>query len=154
MRAALRSRMLSAALAAALSALSLSAATTNARADTTPMALSPQVPLDEARASTQAQATQRLFPRTDSGAGLGASGEIGHAWTNFTSAGVDDLNGDTNPGVIAPDDAGFLWPTPEPPPPSAPANRSEPAGRQSGFCPFGGHRVPRPCGAPMASAAA
>ncbi|MGW2557233.1 hypothetical protein [Streptomyces sp. NPDC004592] len=112
MRAALRSRMLSAALAAALSALSLSAATTNARADTTPMALSPQVPLDEARASTQAQATQRLFPRTDSGAGLGASGEIGHAWTNFTSAGVDDLNGDTNPGVIAPDDAGFLWPYP------------------------------------------
>ncbi|GAA3907219.1 hypothetical protein GCM10022207_90850 [Streptomyces lannensis] len=50
--------MLSAALAAALSALSLSAATTAARADTTSEAASaPQVPLDEARASAQAQAS-------------------------------------------------------------------------------------------------
>ncbi|WP_159045097.1 FG-GAP-like repeat-containing protein [Streptomyces sp. NRRL F-5122] len=53
----MRSRMLSAALAAALSALSLSAAVVTARADTTSEASSPQLPLDEARASAQAQAT-------------------------------------------------------------------------------------------------
>ncbi|MFB7739717.1 FG-GAP-like repeat-containing protein [Streptomyces sp. NPDC056112] len=56
MRPNLRSRMLSAALAAALSALSLSGAVTAARADSTP-ASSPQLPLDEAEASAEAQAT-------------------------------------------------------------------------------------------------
>jgi hypothetical protein len=49
--------MLSAALAAALSALSLSGAVTAAHAESTPEASSPQLPLDEARASAQAQAT-------------------------------------------------------------------------------------------------
>ncbi|MGW1784043.1 FG-GAP-like repeat-containing protein [Streptomyces sp. NPDC002143] len=56
-RSTLRSRLLRAALAAALSALSLSGAVTAARADATPEASSPQLPLDEARASAKAQAT-------------------------------------------------------------------------------------------------
>ena len=56
-RPTLRSRMLSAALAAALGALSLSTAATTARADSTPEASSSGLPLDEARASAQAQAT-------------------------------------------------------------------------------------------------
>ncbi|MGW0877826.1 FG-GAP-like repeat-containing protein [Streptomyces sp. NPDC002740] len=49
--------MLSTALAAALSALSLSGAVTPARADTAPEAASPQLPLDDAQASSKAQAT-------------------------------------------------------------------------------------------------
>jgi hypothetical protein len=56
-RPTLRSRVLRAALAAALSTLSLSGAVTAARADATPEASSPQLPLDEARASAKAQAT-------------------------------------------------------------------------------------------------
>ncbi len=49
--------MLSAALAVALSTLSLSGAATTAHADTASETASPQLPLDEARASAQAQAT-------------------------------------------------------------------------------------------------
>ncbi|MFM9707855.1 FG-GAP-like repeat-containing protein [Streptomyces galilaeus] len=56
-RPTLRSRMLSTALAAALSALSLSGAVTAAHADPLPDASSPQLPLDESQASIQAQAT-------------------------------------------------------------------------------------------------
>ncbi|MBK3626349.1 VCBS repeat-containing protein [Streptomyces sp. MBT49] len=64
--------MLSTALAAALSALSLSGAVTPARADTASEAATPQLPLDEARASSKAQATGKPVPvvaattRTDS----------------------------------------------------------------------------------------
>ncbi|WP_330345432.1 FG-GAP-like repeat-containing protein [Streptomyces longwoodensis] len=57
MRPTLRSRLLSAALAAALGALSLSGAVATARADSSPDASSPSLPLDEARASARAQAT-------------------------------------------------------------------------------------------------
>ncbi|MFF8481947.1 FG-GAP-like repeat-containing protein [Streptomyces antibioticus] len=57
MRSTLRSRLLSAALASALSALSLSGAVATAHADTTPEASAPQLPLDEARAAARAQAT-------------------------------------------------------------------------------------------------
>ncbi|MCF4136508.1 hypothetical protein L1856_05825 [Streptomyces sp. Tue 6430] len=61
-RPTLRSRMLSTALAAALSALSLSGAVTAAHADPLPDTSSPQLPLDEARASSQAQATGKTVP--------------------------------------------------------------------------------------------
>ncbi|MFD9436153.1 FG-GAP-like repeat-containing protein [Streptomyces sp. NPDC060002] len=57
MTSILRRRMLSAALAAALSTLSLSGAVTSARADETSEAPSAQLPLDEARASSKAQST-------------------------------------------------------------------------------------------------
>ncbi|MGQ4361726.1 FG-GAP-like repeat-containing protein [Streptomyces sp. SAS_272] len=57
MRSTLRSRLLSAALAAALSTLSIAGGAAAARADDTPEASSPQLPLDEARASAQAQAS-------------------------------------------------------------------------------------------------
>ncbi|MFD7874142.1 FG-GAP-like repeat-containing protein [Streptomyces sp. NPDC059766] len=57
MRPTLRSRILSASLAAALSALSLSAAAPTAHADATAEASAPELPLDDARASAKAQAT-------------------------------------------------------------------------------------------------
>ncbi|KPI22274.1 LamG domain protein jellyroll fold domain protein [Actinobacteria bacterium OV320] len=57
MRSTLRRRLLSSALAAALSTLSLSGAVATAHADTTPKASSPQLPLDEARASRKAQSS-------------------------------------------------------------------------------------------------
>ncbi|MGW2883802.1 FG-GAP repeat domain-containing protein [Streptomyces griseoruber] len=54
--------------------------------------------------------TLRLFPATGTGASLGSSVPIGTGWTNYTFAGVADLNGDTNPDVIVRDDAtGILW---------------------------------------------
>ncbi|WP_306952539.1 FG-GAP-like repeat-containing protein [Streptomyces sp. B4I13] len=57
MRSTLRSRLLSVVLAAALSTLSIAGGAAAARADDTPEASSPQLPLDEARASAQAQAS-------------------------------------------------------------------------------------------------
>ncbi|MEH0450290.1 FG-GAP-like repeat-containing protein [Streptomyces sp. B21-102] len=57
MRSTLRSRLLSAVLAAALSTLSIAGGAAAARADDTPQASTPQLPLDEARASAQAQAS-------------------------------------------------------------------------------------------------
>ncbi|MGW0131589.1 beta strand repeat-containing protein [Streptomyces sp. NPDC003299] len=57
MRPTLRSRMLSATLAAALSALSLSGTVTAAHADSPPEASPAHLPLDEARASAKAQST-------------------------------------------------------------------------------------------------
>ncbi|MFH9554554.1 FG-GAP-like repeat-containing protein [Streptomyces sp. NPDC017435] len=64
-RSTLRRRLLSTALAAALSTLSLSGgAAAAARADTTPEASSPQVPLDETRASSRAQSTGKAVDVT------------------------------------------------------------------------------------------